>query len=205
MMRLVAAAFEAGIATLLAAGAWRASLAGALDSLVTAAWVFSERGDNVLHRNASAGLLTMEDPQSAHIEAAISALARGLSRSVEHTKSAGGNPSTVRANTTVRTETATYSLCGSYVGAARLAPTRTILVVARRTTPRPLDRAVLRHRYALSPRELQTAELVFEGFAAGEIAQHLGISVHTARRHMEQLYRKLGVHSRGEAQRILRR
>lgn len=75
---------------------------------------------------------------------------------------------------------------------------------AERTSARPLNREILRSRYALTARELHVAELVSEALTAVEIANRLGISVHTARRHMEQLYRKLGVHSRGEAQRLLR-
>jgi DNA-binding CsgD family transcriptional regulator len=204
MMRLAAPAFEAGVATLLAAGTWRTSLAGAFDALSTAAWVFSARGDKVIHRNASAGLLMDEDVQSDLLEDAVSSVARELARSANPTKSSGGRVLNVDAKTTVRTAHASYVLRGSYVGAARLGPTRTILVVARRTSPTSLDTAGLRERYLLSKRELQVASLIVEGLNAPEIAIRLGISIHTTRRHLEQLYRKLGAHSRSEAQGILR-
>jgi DNA-binding CsgD family transcriptional regulator len=203
MMRLAAPAFEAGVATLIAAGTWRSSLAGALDSLITAAWVFAGRGEKVIHRNATAAYLLNEDPEASIVESAVAALARSLAESADRTKSTNGNEWSVDAKTTVRTKSASYVLRGSYVAAARLGPSRTILVVARRTSRRPLDQAALRERHALTQRELQVAELVVDGFGVAEISQRLGISLHTARRHLEQLYKKLGVHSRGEAQRVL--
>ena len=203
MMRLLAPAFEAGVATLLAAGAWRMSLAGALDALATAAWVFTARGDATIHRNASAAHLIDDDPEAGRVEAAVAALARELARSATRAKSVAGADRPAPGTTTVRTAAASYALRGSYVAAARLAPGRTILVVARRTSPRPLDRATLRERYALTSRELQVAALIGEGLSAGDIARRLGVSIHTARRHVERLYAKLGVHSRAEAQRVL--
>jgi len=204
MMRLAAPAFEAGVASIIAAGSWRSSLAATFDSLVTPAWVFSATAHKVVHRNASAGLLMNEDPEAASLEAAVTALARGLAQSAEHTKSTAGNQWSVQATASVRTHTAAYVLRASYVAPARLGPGRTILVVARRTTPQPLDAEVLRARFGLSRRELEVAALVVDGFGIADISKRFGISVHTARRHLERLYRKLGVHSHLEAQRALR-
>lgn len=204
MMMLAAPAFEAGVASLVAAGSWRSSLAATFDSLVTPAWVFSATAHKLVHRNASAGLLLNEEPEAALVESAVSALARDLAQSAERTKSAAGNEWNVQAKTTVRTQTASYVLRGSYVAATKLGPTRTILVVARRTSPHPLDRDALRARFGLSQRELEVAALVVDGFGIVEISQRFGISLHTVRRHLERLYKKLGVHSRREAQRLLR-
>lgn len=204
MMRLVAPAFEAGVATLLAAGAWRASLAGALDAVLAPAWVFAARGDVVRHRNASAAHLLTEEPEAALVEQAVAALARALARSPEHSKTRPDPVETVQATSTVRTATASYQLQGSHVTAARLGPSRTILIVARRTSVKAVDRAALRGRYGLTPRELDVAALVFDGLSTTDIARRLSISIHTARRHVEQILNKLGVHSRGAAQRLLR-
>jgi len=204
MMRLVAPAFEAGVATLLAAGAWRASLAGALDVVLAPAWVFSARGEVVKHRNASAAHLLTEEPEAAVVEEAVAALARGLARYPEHSKSRPDAGGTVQATSTIHTATASYQLQGSHMTAARLGPTRTILIVARRISARAVDKAVLRDRYGLTARELDVAALVFDGLSTTDIAGHLSISIHTARRHVEQLLKKLGVHSRGAAQRLLR-
>ena len=204
MMRLVAPAFEAGVATLLAAGAWRASLAGALDAVLAPAWVFSARGDVVKHRNASAAHLLTEEPEAALVEEAVAALAKKLARPPEHSKSRPDPIGTLQATSTIRTASAAYQLQGSHVTAPRLGPGRTILIVARRAAAKAADRTALRDRFGLTPREADVAALIFDGLATTDIARRLSISVHTARRHVEQLLKKLGVHSRGAAQRLLR-
>jgi DNA-binding CsgD family transcriptional regulator len=51
-------------------------------------------------------------------------------------------------------------------------------------------------RAALTTREQEVAEWVSTGLSTKEIAQRLGISVHTARHHTERVFAKLGVRSR---------
>ena len=55
----------------------------------------------------------------------------------------------------------------------------------------------------LSTRERQVAQLIALGFATKAAAARLGISVHTARHHIERVYAKLGVHTRAEIARAL--
>lgn len=52
---------------------------------------------------------------------------------------------------------------------------------------------------ALSPREGEVLQLIGKGFSFSEIARLQGVSVHTVRTHIKGIYRKLAVHSRGEA------
>lgn len=51
----------------------------------------------------------------------------------------------------------------------------------------------------LSERENDVLHLVAKGYAYAEIGSALGISVNTVGSHVRQMYRKLGVNSRGEA------
>lgn len=51
----------------------------------------------------------------------------------------------------------------------------------------------------LTPRETELLQLLSRGLSYAEAAQSLGISPHTVRDHVKNLYRKLGVNSRGEA------
>jgi DNA-binding CsgD family transcriptional regulator len=81
---------------------------------------------------------------------------------------------------------------------------RTILVVVGRVSPRAVAWPALRRAYTLTAREVDVPRLIYEGVTARESARRLGISEHTVRRHTESLYVKLGVHSRGEAQRLIR-
>ncbi|MGH0030756.1 MAG: response regulator [Myxococcota bacterium] len=51
----------------------------------------------------------------------------------------------------------------------------------------------------LSPREHEVLRCVVKGFTVPEIARLLGVSGHTVTTHVRGIYRKLSVHSRGEA------
>jgi DNA-binding CsgD family transcriptional regulator len=53
-------------------------------------------------------------------------------------------------------------------------------------------------RHGLSPREAQVLRLLVLGHAVNEVATHLGISPHTVRDHVKNLYRKTGASSRNE-------
>lgn len=52
---------------------------------------------------------------------------------------------------------------------------------------------------ALSPREHDLLKLLVEGLTAKEIADRLGVSIHTTSTHTRNLFSKLGVHSRAAA------
>lgn len=52
---------------------------------------------------------------------------------------------------------------------------------------------------AFSPREHELLVLIVEGLTAKEIADRLGVSIHTTGTHTKNLFTKLGVHSRAAA------
>ncbi len=51
----------------------------------------------------------------------------------------------------------------------------------------------------LSEREHEVLTLIVKGFSYAEIARLMGVSTHTVTTHVRNIYRKLEVHSRGEA------
>ncbi|MFN9773489.1 MAG: response regulator [Burkholderiales bacterium] len=51
----------------------------------------------------------------------------------------------------------------------------------------------------LSVRETEILQLLAKGLSYAEIGELLGISAHTVTQHIKKIYRKLSVHSRGEA------
>jgi DNA-binding NarL/FixJ family response regulator len=57
---------------------------------------------------------------------------------------------------------------------------------------------------ALTPREWEVAELLREGNSTAEIADRLGVSPVTVRRHVGLLLRKLGADSREKAVEMMR-
>lgn len=54
-------------------------------------------------------------------------------------------------------------------------------------------------RSPLTPREREVIGLVAEGLTNAQIARRLWISAGTVRRHLENVYEKLGVHTRTAA------
>jgi DNA-binding CsgD family transcriptional regulator len=57
----------------------------------------------------------------------------------------------------------------------------------------------MRDGLGLTPRESEILDLVAEGKTNPEIAEILGIAPTTVRRHLENVYAKLGVHTRTAA------
>jgi DNA-binding NarL/FixJ family response regulator len=53
-------------------------------------------------------------------------------------------------------------------------------------------------RDLLTPRQLEIARLYASGMAAEGVAAAAGISWRTARDHLEEIYNRLGVHTRAE-------
>jgi DNA-binding CsgD family transcriptional regulator len=66
------------------------------------------------------------------------------------------------------------------------------------------DEAPERLRNLLRPRELVILSLYVDGLSAQEIADLFVISAHTVRTHIKNAYRRLGVHSREEAEALIR-
>jgi DNA-binding CsgD family transcriptional regulator len=66
------------------------------------------------------------------------------------------------------------------------------------------DEAPAQVRNRLRPRELAVLSLYADGLSAQEIADLFVISTHTVRTHIKNAYRRLGVHSREEAETLIR-
>ena len=79
------------------------------------------------------------------------------------------------------------------------------LVVHRRIEELVLNGAGVAERLLLdlTPRERELIQLVAEGRSRKECARLCGISPHTAAEYIQSAYRKLGVHSRVEAARLM--
>ena len=103
---------------------------------------------------------------------------------------------TMRSLGTVRSSAGQLRLCGVRLPSTRSAGAELVLVAVELSHRRPAGDAQLRHRYGLTPQELQVARLLAEGLTNSRLAEALGITPNTARIHTERVLRKLGVHSR---------
>ncbi|HSJ15385.1 MAG TPA: helix-turn-helix transcriptional regulator [Longimicrobiales bacterium] len=85
------------------------------------------------------------------------------------------------------------------------AGTRIYVVVVEPASEAFPPPAALRLRYLLTHREAEVALLLARRLSGPEIAMRLGISIHTTRRHTEQVLSKLGVTSRLDVRPALER
>jgi DNA-binding NarL/FixJ family response regulator len=65
-----------------------------------------------------------------------------------------------------------------------------------------LSTPVSEHPVGLTPREVEVLGLVAEGLTNPQVAQKLYLSPRTVQRHLNSVYRKLGVNSRAAATRL---
>lgn len=70
-----------------------------------------------------------------------------------------------------------------------------VVVVERAADGLP-SAALLRQQYRLTRREAEVALLLARRLTGTEIARQLGVTIHTARRHTEQVLLKLGIGNR---------
>ena len=96
----------------------------------------------------------------------------------------------------LRTTTASYDVRSALVGPGVLGRGPMAVVVIERTTPGRRALEGLAIRFQLTPREVAVAQLLAEGRSNQQMARLLDVSIHTARRHVEHVLMKLGVHSR---------
>jgi DNA-binding NarL/FixJ family response regulator len=77
---------------------------------------------------------------------------------------------------------------------------RSVLRAIRARQNAPTAKAAAKSTYnPLSSRETQILQVLAKGMSFIEIGEVLGISPHTVTAHIKKIYRKLAVHSRGEA------
>jgi DNA-binding NarL/FixJ family response regulator len=89
-------------------------------------------------------------------------------------------------------------------GGAPISPSIARRVLARFRAPPPAPApaqaaTAVVESSPLSERETEILQLVAKGFAFDAVGELLGISPHTVVTHVKKIYRKLAVHSRGEA------
>jgi DNA-binding CsgD family transcriptional regulator/PAS domain-containing protein len=151
----------------------------------------------VAYENPAFRRLVAEDPDARQLERATAELGTAVLAVVQRrrSKTCPTEPP-VPGTRTIATGPAAYRLRCACVHAGVLGPAVMALVAVERTTPGWGAFQRLRARFGLTSRELGVARLLAEGRSNEEAARLLGVSIHTARRHVEHVLLKLGVHSR---------
>ena len=71
-------------------------------------------------------------------------------------------------------------------------------VMANKSVPIKIDKELLSIQHHLTPREIEISLLICKGLIDTEIAEVLGISFHTVRTHLKNIFLKLDVSNRSE-------
>lgn len=193
ILKILQPAFEAGVDFLVRR---YQLLSETLAAIPVGVALYNDRGRKTEQNRLLASLLA-GDPEVALLEAACEHVARSLLE-----LAAGGAAKSRSAclwppvSRQVHTSSGTYrirgGLAGQYLGVGR--PLALVTVENLIRSAQSIRR--LRDAFHLTEREGVVARLLAVGHANPQIASILGISVHTVRRHVEQVLAKLGVHTR---------
>ncbi len=198
LLSLLVPAFKAGLRDLLHYELQRASLSEHLDSLSDGLRICDLNG-RILHQNPAFSAQLAEDHDTQIIQKAIEEVVHPL---VMFSRERAGNPWALagrRASVKVHTNHASYEIRGSFLGRALPGAEASISILIRRLAPNTsMSDRTLHERYKLTNREIEITRILAQGRSTKEIAAQCGISLHTARRHTEKIFTKLGVRTRSQ-------
>ncbi len=194
MLETLLPAFSAGAYIALRVGTC-GLLAPLVNTLAEGVALLDERARLVYENRALRQMLT-DEPDAARVERECAQMGRAvLALAGRAAKSRAGEVSGPRPYA-LRTTTASYDVRSALVGPGVLGRGPMAVVVIERTTPGRRALEGLAIRFQLTPREVAVAQLLAEGRSNQQMARLLDVSIHTARRHVEHVLMKLGVHSR---------
>jgi DNA-binding CsgD family transcriptional regulator len=201
LLSLLLPAFKAGVRDLVRYSHQRESLAAHLDSLSEGIRISDLRG-NTVHQNPAFSAAIALDREPQKLERAIFDVVHALIGFSNEQPSGIASLAAVaghRLTRQVSTSTAAYQVGGTFLGRELLgAELRIAVTLIRLAAHTPLSDATLQAKYSLTVRELEIARRLAYGQSTKEVAQACGISLHTARRHTEKIFQKLGVRNRSQ-------
>jgi DNA-binding CsgD family transcriptional regulator len=136
------------------------------------------------------------EPERDRVRVEVFRAVRGV---LDLRTSSGSSPRSRPAVTEVRTVSARYRVSATLLSGACSPESALAVALVERLADRPLTGRELGARFLLTRREIETAMLVRHGLPTRQIATRLGISVNTARRHVEKILLKLDVTNRTAA------
>jgi DNA-binding CsgD family transcriptional regulator len=183
-----------------------AALVAIVESLDEGISVHDGRGA-LLYRNGLLGSMLSAEPDCDALQDAIECArhqaALETSSAILSIARAGRGGGTAASDVVVRGSRAEYRVRARTIRGK--APGGLVIITVRRHPLAPtLNQAELAARYGLTRAEARVALLLESARTSRQIAEQLGISVHTARRHVEAVLKKFGVHSRGDVAARLR-
>lgn len=191
LLTLLQPGFRAGMRLLYTVGQLRESIARDLDSLEVPICVCSRDG-RIHHISSAVRRLLAGDPSAADVIDRIPDVAAEV---FETETGAAGELPGAAAHQVVTTPARRYRLSAARATHMMQFGQTDVLVAVS-----PLERSSmepdLASQFGLSGRERQVALLIGRGLSNQDIADVLGVSVHTIKRHTERVFAKCQVHTR---------
>lgn len=195
LFRLLYPAFCAGLDVFLCFRRNAAALTALVEDAAIGVLVFERSGVHVRENEFFRELMSVEPERDRVRVEVIRAVRCAL-----HLRTASGLASRSRpANTEVRTGAARYRVSATFLSGGHARESIRAVALVERLGDTPLTGRELGARFLLTGREIETAMLVRRGLPTRQIANELGISVNTARRHVERILLKLDVNNRTAA------
>jgi DNA-binding CsgD family transcriptional regulator len=194
-LRLLFPAFCAGLETYLTLRRNSAALVAVSEDVATGVMFFDKSGA-VRRENEFFQRLMCCEPGHERVRAEASRLVRETLRSPVDIR-----PLSMprRACSTVYTGYAHYRISATFVYDHSSRGSIVAVALVDRAERKPADARELAARFSFTQREIEIAQLLKNGVATRKMASDLGISVNTARRHIERILLKLDVHNRTAA------
>lgn len=194
ILELLFPAFQGGVWTHARLGRDRLALERQLDRTSDAVFAFDASGTE-LFRNRRARELVAGPAGSAVIRAARRLAERVFSLRSPQRKAAPEEPPGVPGGY-VSLDGTEIHLTAGLLPAGMIDRRAVVVVQARPRIPQLPSIREIERRFELTRRQAQIARLIAGDHTSAEMAERLGISVHTVRRHAEKVLSALGVRSR---------
>jgi DNA-binding CsgD family transcriptional regulator len=195
---LLLPAFKAGVRDLVRFSHQRQSLASHLDSLIEGIRICDLEG-RVVHQNPAFTAALNGKLTEAQAEAAISEMVQDLGALTRDRNGSVMALAGAQVRRAIHTPTSNYELRGGFLGRELLgAEVRVAISLQRISHSQSVSDSTLQERFSLTARELEVVRGLAKGMSTKELAEACGISPHTARRHTEKVFTKLGVRNRAQ-------
>ncbi len=204
ILQLLLPAFDASVHLLARSATRGGNLPEMLDQIDGALALYDETG-RCVHENRALQRLVLDDAKAPRLRRECAQTSIGIAAILTNRlrKSRASTPE-IDATREVRTGLAHYKIRGVLLCADIAGPHPLVAVMLTRDVRTLPSNATLREFFSLTHREITVANLLANGHSNGEIALRLGVTIHTARRHVEHIFTKLGAHTRGAAAAKLR-
>jgi DNA-binding CsgD family transcriptional regulator len=195
LMRLLYPAYCGGLKAYLALRRNSAALRALAEDAAIGVALFDRRG-RLGRENTFLRQLMCSEPERDRVRGEVTRVVHAaLSAAILRSSTSGAR----RANSEVRTIAARYRIAATFVDEEWSQDATSVIALVDRVEGKSCGARELAARFSLTQRETETALLLRSGLSSRQIAADLGISVNTARRHVESVLLKLDVHTRTAA------